>query len=134
MKIIGRKYIVKDNSFIYNIDTNKPAFLVQGLGICDEEEKGAEFRIVSLPFKSTVTLLESSEVLNFINVQSNKTFNVYKVLFNPNWVVKNTYSYNISFIGIALDRPALLVDLEKFLNSKGMETKNLSITSVPIDY
>lgn len=135
MKIIGCKYIVKDNSFIYNIDTNKPAFLVQDSDFCNAEEKEAEFRIVSLPYEDTITYLPGSPLtFSFINIQSNKTFNVYKVLFNPSWVVKNTYSYKISFIGTTLDRPAILLDLEKFLNSKGIGTKSLCITSEPIDY
>ena len=84
MAIIGKNYFPIDNSFCINCSNGKNALIVQRHDEYyhpDKEEDGADFKIVTEPYKEEIYFCGPRTYM-FINVQSSKTGNIYRTLFN----------------------------------------------------
>lgn len=91
--VVGKPYRVDDNSYCINIKNGESAYLYQGKSQYYEPSKGedgAKFTIVTEPYIDKVNTPGIGKFYHiFVNVQSNKTKNVYRVLFNENNVEEN---------------------------------------------
>lgn len=88
--IIGKKYIINDNSYIIDVVTKESASLVQSKSNYyspDEEEDGSSFIIWSYPYVE-----RDENIFNhyhiFVNVVSTNTYKTYRVLFYEGQVVQ----------------------------------------------
>lgn len=86
--VVGKFYRVGDNSYCINMKNGESAYLLQGNNKYYEPtkgENGAKFTIVTEPYIDKVNVPSIGMFYRiFVNVQSNKTKNVYRVLFNEN--------------------------------------------------
>lgn len=82
MKYVGKIYSPNDNSYCINLDTMKNAWIVPGC--CCNKEQGATFKIVKEPYTTRIIDGIVDKIHTFVNVQSNATGNIYRVLFNKN--------------------------------------------------
>ena len=91
--VVGKFYRVGDNSYCINMKNGGSAYLIQGKNQYYEPSKGengAKFTIVTEPYIDKVNVPSIGKFYRiFVNVQSNKTKNVYRVLFNENNVEEN---------------------------------------------
>lgn len=82
--VVGKFYRVGDNSYCINMRNGNRALLYQPKKPY-YEEYGAKFTIVTEPYIEKVNVPSIGMFYRvFVNVQSNKTKNVYRVLFNEN--------------------------------------------------
>ena len=90
--VVGKFYRVGDNSFCINMRDGKGARIVQAKNKYyepDYNEYGAKFTIVTEPYIDRANTPSIGMFYHiFVNVQSNKTKNVYRVLFNENNIEK----------------------------------------------
>ena len=91
--IIGKKYKPVDNSYCINLATQVETFIVQVRDMYyrpTPEEDGAEFTIISLPFKELVYNFGVMDpwLQEFIIVKSLKTGHCYRVLYHDFAVVQ----------------------------------------------
>lgn len=97
--VAGKFYRVGDNSYCINMKNGKKAYLYQAIDTYyepDYNEYGAKFTIVTEPYIDKVNVPSIGKFYRiFVNVQSNKTKNVYRVLFNENNVEEYEYKHII---------------------------------------
>jgi len=98
-KVAGKVYRVGDNSYCINIENGESAYLYQGKSQYYEPSKGengAKFTIVTEPYIDKVYTPGIGKFYRiFVNVQSNKTKNFYRVLFFENNVEEYDYNHII---------------------------------------
>ena len=86
--VVGKFYRVGDNSYCINMKNGESAYLYQNKTIHykpSKGEDGAKFTIVTKPYIDKVNTPCIGMFYHiFVNVQSNKTKNVYRVLFTEN--------------------------------------------------
>lgn len=97
--VAGKPYRVGDNSYCINMKNGKSAYLYQAIDTYyepDYNEYGAKFTIVTEPYIEKVNVPSIGKFYRiFVNVQSNKTKNVYRVLFNENNIEEHEYNHII---------------------------------------
>ena len=97
--VVGKLYRVGDNSYCINMKNGKSACIYQAKDKYyepDYDEYGATFTIVTEPYIHKVNTPSIGKFYHiFVNVQSNKTKNVYRVLFNENNVEEYEYNHII---------------------------------------
>lgn len=93
--VVGKFYRVGDNSYCINMRNGNRALLYQPKNPY-YEEYGAKFTIVTEPYIEKVNVPSIGMFYRvFVNVQSNKTKNVYRVLFNENNIEEYEYNHII---------------------------------------
>ncbi|MBD5584403.1 MAG: hypothetical protein HDQ88_04925 [Clostridia bacterium] len=84
ISIVGRRYEVRDNSWIRNVITNEDAYLFASNSILETYSNydDGKLTIVSEPYTDAIECPIGEFIKRtFINVHSNKTNNIYRTLY-----------------------------------------------------
>jgi hypothetical protein len=111
---IGMKYVPYDNSWCINIKTFENAFITPGY-CYTEGESGATFTIVSKPYEEEIP--DYAIRRTFVNVESNKTKNIYKVLYRESAIIKTSMEKQIKITvpeGMEIDEENSTFECIKF--------------------
>lgn len=112
--IIGMKYVPYDNSWCINIKTHTQAYITPDY-CYTEGESDATFTIVSIPYEEEIPNYAIRRT--FVNVESNKTKNIYKVLYRESAIIKTNVENEIKINvpeGMEIDKENSTFECIKF--------------------
>ncbi len=115
--IIGMEYVPYDNSWCINIKTREMANIMPDYCFT-EGEHGATFTIVSMPYEEEVF---SNTIRTFVNVESNKTGNIYRILYRESNITKTNMKKEIKINvpeGMEIDVENSTFECIKFIPKK----------------